>query len=164
MEHLLCAAFGSEGASGGGDSGHGRAVHGEDGGLLLYERREDYQRGYERGKQDSSFFRFVLTIRSDDISKMIDDPDHSARMIGTVEAPAPSEKPLMASEGEFQLVRLSEEHVATKQMVYRMKLTGAPRPGHLAAPRGPRPGVRPAGSTCGLSPRPRKKVSVSSLA
>lgn len=93
-------------------------------GFFSKHEKEDFGRGFERGRQEDSPFRFVLTIRTDDVEAMIDDPDHRARMIGTVEAPALSSKPMMATEGEFRLFRRSDQRVATKEMVYRMKLSG----------------------------------------
>lgn len=50
----------------------------------------------------STPFRFVLTIYDDDVER-IEDPDHDARMAGTVLAPGLSPQPLTVTQGRFNL-------------------------------------------------------------
>lgn len=54
----------------------------------------DYQAAADRGKADDSRFEFTLTIISDDLDRMLADPMHQARLIGTVKAPALSPDPI----------------------------------------------------------------------
>jgi cholesterol oxidase len=84
---------------------------------------DDYDAAAKAGKRDDSPFSFVLTIVSDDLEQMLTDPDHQARMVGTVEAPALSPDPLSASEGVFNLFVEDPAQVGAKLMRYRMKLT-----------------------------------------
>ncbi len=93
-------------------------------GYFSTKAKDDFQAGFERGKADESPFRFILTIRSDDLDKMIADPAHLARMTGTVEAPALSPKPLTVTHGEFNLFVENPDRIGMKNMVsYRMRLT-----------------------------------------
>ncbi|SDK98720.1 cholesterol oxidase [Catalinimonas alkaloidigena] len=88
----------------------------------LYEK-EDYARGERVGKEENSPFSFILTIESPDLEKMMEDPQHEAAMFGTVEAPALSPDPLIATEGTFNLFVADEEHQEGRYMRYRMQLT-----------------------------------------
>ncbi len=73
-------------------------------------------------KGDSSF-EFTLTIISDNLDLMLTDENHRAKMVGTVTAPALSPEPLTVSDGEFSLFIVDPDEVATRRMVYRMKMT-----------------------------------------
>jgi cholesterol oxidase len=73
-------------------------------------------------KGDSSF-EFTLTIISDNLALMLTDENHTARMVGTVTAPALSPEPLTISDGEFNLFIVDPDEVATRRMVYRMRMT-----------------------------------------
>ncbi|KAL9984027.1 hypothetical protein ACROYT_G006282 [Oculina patagonica] len=78
-----------------------------------------------RDKYSSSPCEFTLTIESDDVERMIDwDPAHSAKISGTVTCPSLSEGAMTISQGQFKLFSKSAEHVETKEMVYKMILTG----------------------------------------
>jgi cholesterol oxidase len=85
--------------------------------------RDDYEAAARRGEQDGSTFAFTLTIASDDLGRMLTDPAHEARMVGTVEAPALAPEPLTVTDGVFNLFVTDPERVGTQQMRYRMKLT-----------------------------------------
>lgn len=82
----------------------------------------DYKEGYERGKQEDSPFSFVLTIRSEDLDGMIEDPKHTAGLTGTVQAPALSADDLSVSNGVFNLFVEDPEDEGIRYMRYRMKL------------------------------------------
>ncbi|WP_372639122.1 GMC family oxidoreductase N-terminal domain-containing protein [Fodinibius sp.] len=81
----------------------------------------DYETGYEAGKANHSPFSFVLTIRTDDLNRMLEDPRHPANIIGTVRAPMLSHDDLSVSEGKFNLFVDSPGENA-RYMRYRMKL------------------------------------------
>src|SRR5262249_21276456 len=59
---------------------------------------------------------------SDDLEQLITNPAHSARMSGTIRAPALSPGPIAASDGVFNLFVTDPEHVDTRLMRYRAPL------------------------------------------
>jgi cholesterol oxidase len=93
------------------------------GGFFSTDEKEDYARGEAKGEQAGSSFRFVLTILAEDADALIRDRAHPASMVGTVEAPALSRRPLAVSEGRFRLFVDNRKKIETKNMVYRMVLT-----------------------------------------
>lgn len=76
-----------------------------------------------RGDISGSPFSFTLTIISDDLDRMLADPEHQARMIGTVAAPALSPDPITVTEGVFNLFVEDPDRVGGRLMRYRMKLS-----------------------------------------
>lgn len=92
-------------------------------GYLSREAKDDYQSGFERGKQDSSPFEFTVTVTVEDVEQMIRDPQHSARLSGNVTAPAVSAAPLTVTEGTFHLLVRDPELPRTRKMIYRMRLS-----------------------------------------
>lgn len=91
----------------------------------FYSKGENdtYQQAYERGELDDSRFEFTLTVISDDVDTMLSDENHAAKMVGSVTAPALSERPLTATEGLFNLFVKDQDEINARQMRYRMKLT-----------------------------------------
>ena len=85
--------------------------------------KDDYARAEAAGKSAQSSMEFTLTIASDDLNEMISNPEHQARMSGTLEAPALSPQPLAVSDGVFRLFVKDPAQVDTRKMEYRMKLT-----------------------------------------
>jgi cholesterol oxidase len=83
----------------------------------------DYQAAADRGRADDSPFSFTLTIIGEDLERMLADPNHQARMIGTVTAPALSPDPITVTDGVFTLFVEDPDRVDGRQMRYRMKLT-----------------------------------------
>jgi cholesterol oxidase len=84
---------------------------------------EGYARGEEAGQRENSTFSFVLTIAAQDADRLVHDPDHEARMLGEVQAPALSPDPLVVTEGRFNLFIPDPVRVATRDMRYRMRMT-----------------------------------------
>ena len=82
----------------------------------------DYQAGYDQGKSASSAMEFTLTIETDHVDALIDEPEHAARMYGTVACRALSAEPLSVHDGRFNLFVDNPSGVDEKNMVYRMKL------------------------------------------
>ncbi len=82
----------------------------------------DYTSGAQQGKAANNSFQFTLTIRGDDVNRMLAEPGHEARMAGTVLAPRLSAKPLTVDGGVFQLFVVNPNEVETHNMVYRMTL------------------------------------------
>jgi cholesterol oxidase len=83
----------------------------------------DYQAAADQGKANGSPLTFTLTITSADLDRMLVDPTHQARMIGTVRAPALSPNPITVTDGVFNLFVHDPDRVGRRQMRYRMKLT-----------------------------------------
>ena len=82
----------------------------------------DYASGARRGEATGNTFQFTLTIRGDDVNRMLSEPGHEARMAGTVLAPELSAKPLTVDGGIFQLFVVDPNDVETRNMRYRMTL------------------------------------------
>ena len=93
-------------------------------GFFSTKVQDDYLKGAQVGEQENSSFEFTLTIQSDDVKAMIEDPDHEADMAGTVIAPLLSPEPLMAAGGKFNLFVQYEKEVNTRRMNYTMPLKG----------------------------------------
>jgi cholesterol oxidase len=84
---------------------------------------DDFARADEQGRRDDSTFVFTLTVVADDLDALLGEESHAARLIGTVEAPALSDRPLTVTEGEFNLLVSDPTDVGTRRMRYRMKLS-----------------------------------------
>ncbi len=91
-------------------------------GFFSEAEKVDFGKGEQRGRAEGSSLEFTLTIGGE-LDALLHDPDHPARMAGTAFAPTLSPRPLMASEGAFQLFVTDPESVEAKQMRYRMALT-----------------------------------------
>jgi cholesterol oxidase len=84
-----------------------------------------YAAAHAQGKAQGSGFHFTLTVMSDDMNRLLDDPAHHARLTGTVTAAVLSPQPLTVTEGVFNLFIIDPNEVNTRRMEYRMKLTSA---------------------------------------
>lgn len=82
----------------------------------------DFSAAEVDGKQQDQSFAFTLTVSSDDLDTMLSQREHRAQMIGTVDAPALSARPLMAVDGQFQLFVRDPNVVGRRLMDYRMRL------------------------------------------
>ena len=63
-----------------------------------------------------------MTVKADDVDRLVDDREHEAELTGTVTAPALSPTPLKVEGGRFNLLVRDEEHAAARQMLYSMPL------------------------------------------
>lgn len=81
-----------------------------------------FQQGYLQGEAADSPLSFTLTIESNDLAQLLDEPAHMAGLIGTVHAPALCAEPLTTSQGRFQLLTDNAEQVDTRNMRYQMQL------------------------------------------
>lgn len=93
-------------------------------GYFSTKETQEFQAGFDRGESENSPFQFILTITADDANRLVDDPQHEAKMIGTVQAPALSKHPLTVTNGLFNLFVENPDEIGTLNMVYRMVLTG----------------------------------------
>lgn len=82
----------------------------------------DYQRAYDQGKQAQSPCQFTLTIQTGDMATFMDDPTHAGTIAGTVTLPALSSRPLMVSDGVFNLFVQDPGHPDHLKMKYGMRL------------------------------------------
>lgn len=83
---------------------------------------DDYQRASQQGKKDNSPLQFTLTVIADDLEHLLNDPNHPARIVGTVTAPALAAEPLTVTNGNFNLFIQEQDQKKTRQMRYRMHL------------------------------------------
>ncbi|CAB3707237.1 alpha/beta fold hydrolase [Paraburkholderia rhynchosiae] len=65
---------------------------------------------------------FTLTVESDDLARMLGEPDHMARTAGTLTCPALSAQPMTITEGTFNLFVVDPQDVDERNMNYRMTL------------------------------------------
>jgi len=84
---------------------------------------DDYEKGAEAAERAGQPLDFVLTIHTADAERFVAEPEHEARMDGTVRAPGLSPDPLAVSEASFNLFTEDPDRVATRTMQYRMKLS-----------------------------------------
>jgi cholesterol oxidase len=82
----------------------------------------DFEAGARRGKKDGSPMDFLLTIVTDDLDGMLADPEHTAKIYGTVNAPELSAEPFAVSDGTFNLFSTNTDEANTRNMRYRMQL------------------------------------------
>ncbi|WP_114750991.1 GMC family oxidoreductase N-terminal domain-containing protein [Pleomorphovibrio marinus] len=82
----------------------------------------DYEAGFNQGKKVGSNLEFTLTIQTEDIDAFVNDANHAASMIGTMNAPALSSFPMTALEGVFNLFIENPDDSSRKKMAYRIKL------------------------------------------
>ncbi|MBF4769582.1 hypothetical protein ISU10_17585 [Nocardioides agariphilus] len=83
---------------------------------------EDYSEGFERGRADDSPLEFTVTVKADDVDRLVDEREHEAELTGTVTAPALSPTPMRVEGGRFNLLVRDAEHAGERQMVYSMPM------------------------------------------
>src|SRR5262249_10615806 len=84
---------------------------------------DDYATAGRQGEVDGSSFRFVVTMESDNVTELLNNPQHSAQLTGTIIAPAISSETLTSTDGEISLFVKDPDRPETKLMVYRMTFT-----------------------------------------
>jgi len=91
-------------------------------GFFSKDEKDDFEKGYELGKQHCSPLLFTLTIQTESIDTFMKDPQHKGYMSGTVIAPALSDKPLTISNGIFNLFVKDPDNPNHLKMKYNMQL------------------------------------------
>lgn len=91
-------------------------------GYFSMNETEDYNQGFENGKNSNSPFEFTLTIRSEDVETFVGVSTHEAGMYGTMLAPALSPEPLSAIRGTFNLFIENSKDPDRKKMLYKAVL------------------------------------------
>lgn len=92
-------------------------------GYFSTQVKDDYKRGLEQGKKDNTPLQFTLTIVSDDLEQLLNEPDHAAKIVGTVTAPSLAKEPLTVTNGEFNLFVVEQGQAKSRQMRYQMHMT-----------------------------------------
>ena len=90
-------------------------------GFISGTELDSYEIAAFEGEKRDERFEFILTIGGP-LVDMVDRPDHPARMVGTVEAALLSDRPLLVTEGHFNLFITDADDPTTKRMWYRMRM------------------------------------------
>ncbi|GLR79045.1 FAD-binding protein (plasmid) [Azospirillum oryzae] len=89
---------------------------------LAVDFEEAARQGRDTPSGSTGALSFIATIVVDDVARFIDDPEHSATLIGEVLAPALSSQPLTVTNGRFNLFCPDPGRVESKLMTYSMPL------------------------------------------
>ncbi len=81
-----------------------------------------YETAARRGKEGGYACSFTLTVIVDDVDSFIANPERPGRIIGTVDCAALSPEPLEIFDGKFNLMRVDEHTVETKNFKYEFSL------------------------------------------
>jgi cholesterol oxidase len=81
---------------------------------------DDYAAAEARGTRDGTRLEFTVTVSSDNLDDMLKNPNHQARIDGTIDCPTLSPKPLQVTGGVFKLLVTDPARVNARQMTYRM--------------------------------------------
>ncbi|MDF2387886.1 GMC family oxidoreductase [Nostoc ellipsosporum NOK] len=92
-------------------------------GYFSTQVQDDYKRGVEQGKKDNTPLQFTLTIVADDLEQLLNEPEHAAKIVGTVTAPSLAKEPLTVTNGEFNLFVVEQGQAKSRQMRYQMHMT-----------------------------------------
>ncbi|TFI53374.1 GMC family oxidoreductase [Mastigocladus laminosus UU774] len=92
-------------------------------GFFSTKIKDDYQKAAQQGKKDASPLEFTVTVIADDLELLLNDPQHPAKILGTVTAPVISSDPLTVTKGDFNLFIEAEDHPQTRKMCYGMYMT-----------------------------------------
>lgn len=84
--------------------------------------KDDYERAEKQGEEAGSTMQFTLTIQANDLDALIDNPAHTATIVGTVASRALSAEALTVAEGTFNLFVDNPDGVDVRNMIYRMTL------------------------------------------
>jgi predicted acylesterase/phospholipase RssA len=84
---------------------------------------QDFQPGFDAGKQQNTKLDVRLTIRTDDIDAFVVDPAHKASVTGTADSPHLGGK-VQVTGGEFNLL-VSTQDPRKKEMRYRLLVNDA---------------------------------------
>ncbi|MFI5231446.1 MAG: GMC family oxidoreductase N-terminal domain-containing protein [Gemmatimonadales bacterium] len=80
----------------------------------------DFAAAEAAGRAAGDTFEFTVTVVSDNLNDLLHDPRHSARMHGTLRAPALSTEAMSVTNGVFELLTKDPDDVRARRMNYRM--------------------------------------------
>jgi cholesterol oxidase len=81
---------------------------------------DDYAAAEARGIADGTTFEFTVTVTSDNLDDMLQNPDHQARIDGSISCPSISAQPLQVTNGVFKLLVRDPSRVNARLMTYVM--------------------------------------------
>ena len=93
--------------------------------------RDDYVNGAAWGQSEEGECSFRLTVTTDNLHRMIDDPQHRSRITGEVFVSAISPDPMPVREGTFRLLVANPDKAESWKMLYDMVLDGPDGPIHF---------------------------------
>jgi choline dehydrogenase-like flavoprotein len=93
--------------------------------------RDDYANGAAWGQAEDSACSFLLTVTTDNLHRMIDDPQHRSRITGEVLIRTISAQPLKVRTGTFRLLVADPNRPESWTMLYDMVLEGPHGPIHF---------------------------------
>ena len=93
-------------------------------GFFVRDAAIDFQQLESQRPANASAFEFTLTIRSEDLDALLNNPQHEAVITGTVSSPALAPAPMVVSGGVFNLFTENRQQVETRNMVYRFPMAG----------------------------------------
>jgi len=93
--------------------------------------RDDYTNGAAWGQSEDSKCSFRLTVTTDNLHRMIDEPEHRSRITGEVLVSSLSPDPLPVREGTFRLLVANPAKAESWTMLYDMVLDGPDGPVHF---------------------------------
>ena len=86
---------------------------------------KDFAGAAEQGKRERSTLEFTLTVTTDDLDEMLRNPQHRARIHGTVTAPALSPEAMSVTHGTFELLTKDPGDPRARRMTYGLPLSAA---------------------------------------
>ncbi|MDJ0644162.1 MAG: GMC oxidoreductase, partial [Erythrobacter sp.] len=93
--------------------------------------RDDYVNGAAWGQSENGECSFLLTVTTENLHRMIDDPQHRSQITGEVLVSAISSDPLPVRDGTFRLLVANPEKPESWKMLYDMVLEGPDGPIHF---------------------------------
>ena len=90
----------------------------------------DFASAERQGRADGSTLELRLHLSVDDLDRLLDDADHSARVTGTVVAPFLSAAPMPIREGTFQVFVSEHDPLAAREMRYRLTVRSQEGPSY----------------------------------
>jgi choline dehydrogenase-like flavoprotein len=93
--------------------------------------RDDFVNGAAWGQVEDSACSFRLKVTTDNLHRMIDDPQHRSRITGEVLISAIAPDPLPVREGTFRLLVADPDRAESWTMTYDMVLNGPEGPIHF---------------------------------
>ena len=93
--------------------------------------RDDYVNGAAWGLSEDQECSFKLTVTTDNLHRMIDEPQHRSKITGEVLVSAIAPDPLPVREGTFRLLVADPDKAESWTMLYDMVLDGPEGPIHF---------------------------------
>jgi len=93
--------------------------------------RDDYVNGAAWGQSEDGACSFKLTVTTDNLHRMIDEPQHRSRITGEVLVSTISADPMPVREGTFRLLVANPDKPESWTMLYDMVLEGPSGPIHF---------------------------------